>query len=129
MLTRLFLLPIVIFQVQLGPKRKRPLQPVLKLGDMVGVYLEEFRNEWPQVGQVLDITGDHLKLHWYSGSETSVWTSLTTSVQGRRGQPYTGEVSLQDVLTVPFNLTKANKLPVKIQRHLKEKGEQYYVLQ
>eukprot|EP00057_Strongylocentrotus_purpuratus_P029472 XP_011683946.1 PREDICTED: uncharacterized protein LOC105447505 isoform X2 [Strongylocentrotus purpuratus] len=115
--------------VQLGPKRKRPLQPVLKLGDMVGVYLEEFRNEWPQVGQVLDITGDHVKLHWYSGSETSVWTSLTTSVQGRRDQPYTGEVSLQDVLTAPFNLTKANKLPVEIQRHLKEKGEQYFVLQ
>ncbi|XP_063962597.1 uncharacterized protein LOC129279349 [Lytechinus pictus] len=42
--------------VHLGTKQKRPQQPVLKLGDMVAVYLEEFSNEWPRVSKVLEMT-------------------------------------------------------------------------
>ncbi|XP_063960030.1 uncharacterized protein LOC129283839 [Lytechinus pictus] len=43
-------------KVHLGTKQKRPQQPVLKLGDMVAVYLEEFSNEWPRVSKVLEMT-------------------------------------------------------------------------
>ncbi|XP_041484825.1 uncharacterized protein LOC121431353 isoform X1 [Lytechinus variegatus] len=50
-------------KVHLGTKQKRPQHPLLKLGDMVAVYLAEFSNKWPRVSKVLEMTGDSVKLH------------------------------------------------------------------
>ena len=96
--------------------------------NMVGVFLEEYVNEWPQVGKVTAIQGDNVTVHWYSGTTTSKWTSITRQAHGNREiqEPFIETIPTASIITHPFNLTGTAKLPQDVQRHLKEKHEDLY---
>ena len=95
---------------------------------MVGVFLEQYINEWPQVGKVTAIQADNITVHWYSGTTTSTWTSINRPANGRRGiqEPFIETIPSSSIITHPFNLTGTAKLPQDLQRHLKEKHEEFY---
>ena len=121
---RNIIFPVINLQVHLGKKHKRAI-PTPAVGDMIGVFLEEYKQEWPQIGKILAIEADELTLHWFSGTTTSKWTPINKRVRGSF-EPYTGTTPAQSVITQPFKLTRCNKLPQDIQRVLKEKQEEFY---
>ncbi|XP_041478017.1 uncharacterized protein LOC121425955 [Lytechinus variegatus] len=115
-----------IIPVNIGPKqRPERVPPQLRVDCMIGVYLREYRHEWPQVGKVTAIGQESITLHWFSGTATSAWTPLYR--KARKGQePYIQTIPSASTITHPFHLTGTDKLPQEVQRQLREKHEELY---
>ena len=93
---------------------------------MIAVYCStRYQFSWPQIGKVVDIVGDNILLHWYSGGETHKCKALNKPNQ-RKKIPWIEEVSIEDVISGPFNLTKKKLLPKKIENLLAKKFTDYF---
>ena len=115
---------LCLYQVNLGPKQRPEKAPAqLRVGNMIGVYLREYRHEWPQVGKVTTIEAESITVHWFSGTATSTWTPLYRR-GGKGREPYIQTIQSSSIITYPFYLTGAAKLPQEVQRQLKEKQEE-----
>ena len=90
---------------------------------MVGVFMEEYSHEWPQVGKITSIDETTISLHWYTGTITSKWTAIN---KGRTKEPFMQTIRKSAIITNPFRLTGTSKLPQDIQRFLREKQEELY---
>ncbi|XP_063964995.1 uncharacterized protein LOC129278782 [Lytechinus pictus] len=115
--------------VNLGRKTSQKKQPMVPdIGQMMCVFLEEYRNEWPQVGKITALHEDSATLHWFTGTTTSNWTALDTPSRGLNGggEPYISTVLKSSFITGSFTLTPQGKLPQDIQRQLREKREELY---
>lgn len=102
---------------------------IVKAGDMVATYLQQYPREWPQVGQVINKKEGHLELQWFTGTTTSQWKPLTLSMPGVRGerQPWRETIMESAVITTPFTLTRSGRLPGDVQVELKELRDRYIV--
>ena len=97
-----------------------------EVGQMVAVFLENFRNEWPQVGKLTALHKDTADVHWYTGTTTSRWVALDKPGRNGQSEAYISTICRTSFITGSFNLTGHCKLPQEIQRQLREKREELY---
>ncbi|XP_071500356.1 uncharacterized protein [Diadema antillarum] len=111
--------------VNLGRKIDQRRQTVTpEVGKMVAVFLEDFRNEWPQVGKITAIHNATVNVHWFTGTTTSQWDELNKPGRNGQSEAYISTIPKTSFLTGSFNLTGHGKLPQEIQRQLREKREE-----
>ena len=72
----------MICNVRLGEQVASRKPSELVVGQMVATHLEEYSNEWPQVGEVTSIDGDSVELRWFTGTYTSKWTQIKVRAPG-----------------------------------------------
>lgn len=53
----------------------------VRIVEMVLLNLEECKNEWPQVVQVIDFNEGTCMIHWYRGSKTKFWKRFSRIIQ------------------------------------------------
>lgn len=89
----------------------------IKEGDMVLTDLDQYSDEWPQVGQVISVISglDTCKLHWFKGCKSGTWNPCTIPMPGQRGKrmPWVEEVKKGSIWLV-FELTHKKLLPKNV---------------
>ncbi|XP_071807992.1 uncharacterized protein, partial [Asterias amurensis] len=114
-------------QVRLGKKVVSRKPSELVVGKMVATHLEEYSNEWPQVGEVTSIDGDSVELRWFTGTYTSKWTQIKVRAPGKKGSDsFKATICRSNIIGEPFDLTRCKKLPSEVLRCLKSKYEEIY---
>ena len=93
---------------------------------MVAVYLESYRQDWPQIGCILQVRDEDLKIQWYTGTMTSTWKPLTVRSEANEDEPWAETVSPTQLLSAPFSLTRTNRLPGEVKQELRKHYEQIY---
>ena len=90
--------------------------------------MEKYENEWPQVGEVIQIFETEVELEWYTGTMTGKWKKLLISVKGQRGgrQEWKENVQRKDIILPPFKLTSGGRLPGQIMSLLKDRFHDYF---
>ena len=106
------------FQIHVGRKKiMHPSKPLV-IGDMICVYDHKFRNDWPQVGQVTDLTTTSLTVKWYGQNKDGGSFDPMFIRKGEKKVAYTDTMPMSCVITEPFKLNKNRKLPKKNSRCL-----------
>ena len=109
---------LLSFQIQFGR-----LQPTtngeIKVDDMVLVNVQKYLPEWPQIGKILHIDGNHVTIQRWSGTMSGAW-KIHKVRERREMLPTEEEISKEDIIYNGFRLTKANYIPKKIQDIAKE---------
>ena len=93
---------------------------------MVALYLEAYRQDWPQVGRVLEVRDGFLNIQWYSGTITSTWKPLSMRSAQNVEEPWTEMVSTTKLLFAPFSLTGSKRLPGEVRQDLRRQYEIIY---
>ncbi|VDI30017.1 Hypothetical predicted protein [Mytilus galloprovincialis] len=108
--------PVVIGKLTASKKSNNIKSLALEVGQMVLVDIEKYADEWPQVGQTLEIAAGLVKIHWYKGSKTGPWCPCTIPVPGKRGKrmPWIEEIRAEEIWKNNFNLTNKNCLTKQI---------------
>ncbi|XP_052073470.1 ubiquitin recognition factor in ER-associated degradation protein 1-like isoform X16 [Mytilus californianus] len=102
-------------------KKRKEVDEVPAVGNYVLTNLAKYAGDWPQLGKVLKVEEEEIiQLHWYKGSKTGPWSPCIKTVPGTRGkrEAWCEAVNLQDIWCHSFNLTPANKLPLKIKKKM-----------
>lgn len=83
----------------------------------------KYAGEWPQIGKVVEISGDTIKVHWFKGSKSTAWTPCAVPIKGQKGrrQPWVEIVPKTCTKFTGFQLTISNYLP----KHVKDFVEAY----
>lgn len=109
-------------QITAKPKRGQEVTPAQKpkisSGMMVACFVVEYRDEIPQIGNILEVTDDQVKLQWWTGTYSGTWTALTRK-EGRKSVPWTEIVPLSSIL-FEVSLTRSSKLSKKIKQKLEK---------
>ena len=93
---------------------------------MICVYSEEFRTEWPQVGQVVGIADTQITVRWYGQTKEGGMYDPMYIEKGNKRVAYTSTMNSSCVITEPFELNKRRRLPKKIQDALDEKFTDFF---
>ena len=90
---------------------------------MVLTDVEKYVDEWPQVGKIVTLEADFVKIQWFKGSKTGQWNPCTVPVPGQRGKrmPWHETISVSDIWMTDFSLTNKNCLP----KHVKDAIDNY----
>lgn len=89
-------------------------------GKMVACFVKEYRDEIPQIAEVLEISddSDDIVIHWWDGTYSGSWRALVKR-QGRASVPWTEVLKKSNVL-FEVSLTKGFKLPKATQEILRK---------
>ena len=115
-----------------GRRKQRTAFKDVKPGDLVATYLNEYSNEWPQIGQVTKVLrGSKVELLWFTGTLSSKWKKLRVRVKERRlrrgvREEWKEEVDRRNIILPPFKLTAGGKLPRSTMRALKDMKDDYF---
>lgn len=85
-------------------------------GVMVACFVPKYRDEIPQIGEVLEVNNESILLHWWDGTYSGHWKALSMR-QGRTSAPWTESVSRSSILC-ELSLTKSLKLSKTTQEKL-----------
>lgn len=89
-------------QITAKPKRGQkvvaqtcsPISPAnISPGMMVACFVADYRDEIPQIGEVLEVNNEDVLLHWWDGSYSGSWKALV-----KRSAPWTETVTKSSVL-------------------------------
>ena len=77
---------------------------------MIAIYLPQYRDELPTIGEVVNIDeeGAKVEVEWYVGSYTGVWR-VCTQRKGRATVPWR-ETIPKESIHFPVNFTKSHRL-------------------
>ena len=96
-----------MFQVIIGGKG-----PICgaKPGDMVLADVLDMYNDWPRVGQLLQMDGDECQIHWWWGAMTRKWTPAL-----RNKEPWVDTIPSHSIYHFGFKLESGKCLPGAVQ--------------
>ena len=101
----------MLLQIQFG--KRKLLSVDIQEGDFVLVDLAKFTPEWPQVGTVLELLEENVRVLWYSQHSNSSWREHKER-QGRHLIRTEDIVSRNAIYHYGFKLTKNGLLPKKV---------------
>ena len=94
---------------------------------MVAVFLDQYRQDWPQVGRVQEVLDGEIMIQWFTGTVTSQWKPLMKSMENAGlKEPWTECIDPANLLMPPFSLTRTCKLPGEVQQELRKKYDLLY---
>jgi hypothetical protein len=108
-------------------KHKPQLDP-LAVGNMVLTDIIQMANKlmWPQVGRILSVTDEVIRIQWFRGSLTGTWRPCTIiNTESMNRVPWEQDIHIDAVPEVVihqgFHLTNKSFLP----KHVKDFLDQY----
>ena len=87
---------------------------------MVACFIEEYRDEIPQIGKVVEVhdSDSEVKIEWWIGTYTGTWRALTKK-DGRKTVLWTESVPTASIIS-EVSFTKSSKLPKAIKEQLQK---------
>ena len=89
----------------------------IKAGNTLACYLEKYKDEEPQIAEILDVKLDTVEVQWMQGSYYDAWCPCKTK-KGSTYEPWVEEIPRSSILS-QVHLTRASRLTEPCKKKLK----------
>ena len=95
-------------QVQI--RRTQDTVPTVEVGATALLTIEETHRDFPRIGTVERVEGQHVSIHRYRGNTTTTWEPCFTSFTHGHKEKFIQIVTMDEIWKL-FNMTEGNRLP------------------
>lgn len=82
-----------------------------KVGEILGLDVPEWRDFWSDIAEVVEHSGEKIKVIWYKGGITTQNRRWVISGRGKNQKYWIDEIDPENVILRNVQLTKGERLP------------------